>query len=410
MASPVQDPEPVDEIRAAVAAPQGGNPDDAHWDANWDEPAWVFDAAAERDRADLAAAASDSFDPRGMVVRNGLEALLRLDHEALARAGDAAALLDGVVATARLVGSLQAMGQRLLAALARPGVAVPLEQLVASSMSAADRRDQSLRVPDELPENLPVGPGGHLDLTPLLAHPLWKTALEAEASRLAATEVGCALRIAPVTARLRTEAAVTMVDQLPCTLAAQQAGEVDGYRASIIAEESATLDVADRRIVEARVLPHAAALGPALLRDLVKRECIAIDAESAARRARRAKARRNIRVAKADDDMAVFTAFLGAPEAELGFGLLDGIAHTLATSGLAEGRSIPQLRADALVDIFTRLATTGSVRLDTADTAEVTDLSSGRCTAPNSVCGAGASSRQGAGASDDRAASLRACA
>ncbi|MBN9608701.1 MAG: DUF222 domain-containing protein [Actinobacteria bacterium] len=213
--------------------------------------------------------------------------------------------------------------------------------------------------------------------------------METEASRLAAAEVGCALRIAPITARLRTEAAVTMVDQLPATLAAQQAGDLDGYRALIIAEGTATLSAAQRRTVEERVLRYADGASPSVLRDLVKRESIAIDPESAARRVIRAKAGRGVGVTKSDDDMAVFTALLGAPEAELGFALLDGVAVALTSAGLADGRTLPQLRADVLVDIFDSLATTGSACLDVAGAGE------------GEAAGAGADATSGAGTGAD---------
>ncbi len=360
------------------------------------EPAWVLAAAEDRLRENIAAGATHSYSSLGVDVLAAarvFEALELQSPEALARDGRAGTLLDGVVAATRLIARLQALGQRWLAAFARPGVSVPLDELVASCMSPGNRREQALRVPDELPADLPVGADGAVDLTPLVSHPHWRVALETEASRLAAAEVGCALRIAPITARLRTEAAVTMVDQLPATLAAQQAGDLDGYRASIIAAGTATLSPAQRHAVEERVLRYADGTSPSVLRDLVKRESITIDPESAARRVTRAKAGRGVGVTKSDDDMAVFTALLGASEAELGFALLDGVAVALTSAGLADGRTLPQLRADVLVDIFDSLATTGSACLDVGSAREGEAAGAGLSTSSSARAGAGADAR-----------------
>jgi len=165
---------PVDDV-PAVDGPVDDFPDDAAEadEAIRFEPAWVLAAAEDRLQEEIAAGATHSYGSASspgadvLAAARVLEALELQSPEALARDGRAGTLLDGVVAATRLIARLQALGQRWHAAFARPGVAVPLDELVASCMSPGNRREQTLRVPDELPADLPVGADGEVDLTPL---------------------------------------------------------------------------------------------------------------------------------------------------------------------------------------------------------------------------------------------------
>jgi hypothetical protein len=332
---------PPDTWAAAPAGPsdrdlaaEGAGADDREWV----EAQWALLASAEVARERLTEAATGH--PGGAAA----EALERSDPGT----ADATALLDGVLGLQRVVNWAQAVQQRYLAALARPGVALPLAELVEVAASP-------LGIAREIPDRDPAA---------LLADPEWGPALNAAAIKIAAVEVGCALHLAPVTARSRTERAVTMVDFLPGTLAAQQSGGLDGYRASIIADRTGVLDPQQRRRVEDEVLPIIGDRAPSRVRELVDRHVNAIDPEAAARREEAARRGRGVRVDAGPDGMGSFRADIFAPHAQLAFGVLDHIAGTLQSTGLANGRGRNQLRADVFTDLFHSLATTGYASID----------------------------------------------
>jgi hypothetical protein len=196
-----------------------------------------------------------------------------------------------------------------------------------------------------------------------LAHPLWRPAIIDTASRFAAAEIACATHLAPITARMRLERAQQMVDTLPATLAAQEAGLLDGYRAAIIAEGVATLPDELRPQVERRVLRSASTCTASELRRRVAHAVMAADPTGAADRAARAAQSRHTSVAPIGDDMALFRAVLSAPDALTVHGVLDTVATSLTASGHADGRGNAQLRADVFADLFRTLATTGHAHI-----------------------------------------------
>ncbi len=109
----------------------------------------------------------------------------------------AACLLAGIRVAQRLINHFQAVQQQWIAAFARPGVAVPLPELVDTCRHPAGRVPGSFRPPGELPGNLPVDGFGQRDLQSLLTHPRWVLPLADTAARLASAELGCALHLGP---------------------------------------------------------------------------------------------------------------------------------------------------------------------------------------------------------------------
>jgi hypothetical protein len=317
-------------------------------DTAWTDSEWVDEDRAEAEWA-LAASAEVARERLAEAVhhRPGGAAAGALEHSDPGDL-DAPALLDGVVGLQRLVNWAQATQQRYLAALARPGVALPLADLV-------DVAASPLGIAQDVPD---------VDPARLLADPDWGPAMQAAAIKVAAVEVGCALHLAPVTARSRTERAVMMVDTLPDTLAAQEAGTLDGYRAGIIADRVMVLDHERRRRVERKVLPLVCDRAASRVRELVDRQVIAVDPEAAARREDAARRDRGVRVDPAPDGMASVRADVSAPHAQLAYGVLDHIAGTLQSAGLANGRGRNQLRADVFTDLFRSLAATGHASVD----------------------------------------------
>jgi hypothetical protein len=155
-----------------------------------------------------------------------------------------------------------------------------------------------------------------------------------------------------------------MADELPGTMAAQQDGDLDGYRASIIAEGTTELIPDQRQQVEQAVLPTVADRTPSRVRELVDREVARIDPEAAARREQAAHRRRGVRVERGQNGMGTLRADVSVADAEVSFQVLDRIAAAVQAAGLAAGRGRSQIRADVFSDLFKDLAATGRASID----------------------------------------------
>jgi hypothetical protein len=327
-------------------------------------PQWALDAAAEHDRADLASAAKSDFSPICGPALAGMRALELCDPVRLAEAGHARAVLDGIVAAQRMIARIQAIQQCWIAAFARPGVAVPLAEVVGSTGNS---------LAEKLGAHVPTTDDDEIDIPAALRHPFWHPAIIDAASRFAAAELACATHLAPITARVRLERAGMMVDTLPATLAAQRAGHLDGYRAAIIADGVMALPSELRPQVERDVLAAASSCTASELRRRVAQAVITADPEGAEHRAAEAATTRHTSVTAVENDMALFRAVLSAPDALTVHGVLDSVATSLKAAGLANGRGSAQLRADVFADLFRTLATTGHAHIArpgaTSDTA-----------------------------------------
>ena len=297
--------------------------------------------ACETNVRGLAAAAADPPTPQIAVLLAGL------DPSTL----PGTALLDGVIACERLVGWVDSLQQHFLAALARPGAAVPLERVVDAARWTNAR-------PGEL-----AAPDGALEesIDPV-SDPRTASAIAAHAARFTAMEVGAALHLSPLTARLRVERALTLVDAMSSTLAAQRRGDLDPLRTRILTEMTAGLPSDLRSRVERSVLRDAGRRTPSQLRAHLTRTIIRLDPSGAADRAEQAKRSRDVHSRPEPDDMASVTALIRADKAATMMWLLNTMAD--AARGLADdGRDAGQRRADALTDIVDTLASTGVVDL-----------------------------------------------
>lgn len=134
----------------------------------------------------------------------------------------AATVLAAVVTQAhRMIGWWQAIEVRALAALARPGVATPLDQVLSAASSAitpASAGIESLGTGDEnglLGRDFEVE---HYGGTSVFGRPEWDATVADHAARFAAAEIGASLGMSPVTAAARVAEAVMFVDELPETL------------------------------------------------------------------------------------------------------------------------------------------------------------------------------------------------
>lgn len=391
-------------LLAEVESALTGVGDDADtWDAwRWadaPEPAWVTDAYRAALRKDLAAAASDP------VGRDTLSLLWLLNPERLAATargagidaagsgGDATGnddvqrsdvtgrdsggarwaaemLLDGVVVAQRLINHVHAIQQQLIAAFCRPGVALPAASLAdlagdhATDTVAADTTADTTQraAPASTPDTGASAAAGRSSAGSS-ADAVRAGLLRQAAIKAASAEIGCALRLAPVTARMRCENALELVDHHPVIVAGQHAGDIEPYRARLVSESLAVLPRELRTVVERRVAPAVATHTTAALKRLIGREIIAADPAAAERRVEQAKAGRTVYTSRGEHNTGILTAVISAADAELASATLDAIVDTLSTGRLAGGRSRAQLRADAFTDLVRTLATTGHVAI-----------------------------------------------
>jgi len=128
----------------------------------------------------------------------------------------------------------------------------------------------------------------------------------------AADEVGTVLHQSTGTAVFRTRQATALVDRLPATLAAWEAGLLDQRRVTAITEATATLTSEHAALVEARVLPRAPQQTAAQLRAALKRAIIAVDPAGAEQRHETARRGRRVAVNPEPDGMASLWALLPA--------------------------------------------------------------------------------------------------
>ncbi|MDQ3988910.1 MAG: HNH endonuclease [Actinomycetota bacterium] len=177
-------------------------------------------------------------------------------------------------------------------------------------------------------------------------------------SEFAPDEVGLALRLSRTTASNRLAIAETVVQDLPRTHAAWQAGLIDTPKVRAITETSCLLTGPQREILEARVLPRAPEQTLAQLRRTLLRAVLAIDPEGAERRYRERRTDRRVVVSPDGEGMSSLWALLSAPDATASYERLGQLARGL---GAEDPRGMDARRADLLVELLTgrRCAATG---------------------------------------------------
>src|SRR6478672_11893401 len=157
-----------------------------------------------------------------------------------------------------------------------------------------------------------------------------------------------------MTATGRLVMAQTLVEELPGTLAAWEAGVIDSLKARAITETSYLLPAKQRSALEARVLPRAGTQTIAQLRAV-----LALDPEGADARHQQRRQDRRVVVSPDEEGMASLRALLSAPDATAAYQRLCDLARGL---GSEDARGMDARRADLLVELLTgrRCAATGS--------------------------------------------------
>jgi Domain of unknown function (DUF222) len=142
----------------------------------------------------------------------------------------------------------------------------------------------------------------------------------------------------------------TLADRLPATLDLLRAGQLTYLHALKLAEAVTTFDDQTTAKIEDRVLARAADQTLSQFAASLRRAVIAADPRRAEQRHEDAVTVRRVVFTPQDDGITELWALLPAE----GAALIEAVLNSLA-SGQTDARSADQRRADALVDVFTRV-------------------------------------------------------
>ena len=176
-------------------------------------------------------------------------------------------------------------------------------------------------------------------------------------SEWAAAELAIACALSPEAAEALLARSLTLVQRLPGTLAALEAGALHpGHLWPLLEHVAPIAEDRLRAEVEAGLLRWAAGrmTTPAQLGARARREVARSDARAAARRLERALRRRGIyRGGSAPDGLAAITLLLTEPEAQVFYRALGGYADAIDDDP-DHPRSRAQKMADCLLDLVLR--------------------------------------------------------
>ena len=180
----------------------------------------------------------------------------------------------------------------------------------------------------------------------------------AKQGRGVAGEVAVARRDAPARGGRHLGLAKALVHQMPHTLAALESGALSEWRATLIARESACLDVEDRRLLDAEVCANIGKLegmGDARIVAAAKEIAARLDAQAVVDRAAKAEADRTVTIRPAPDCMTYVTVLLPVGQ---GVGVYAVLRRSADTT--VDDRSRGQVMADTLVERVTGRAADAS--------------------------------------------------
>jgi hypothetical protein len=166
-----------------------------------------------------------------------------------------------------------------------------------------------------------------------------------------AAEVALARRDSPARGSRHLGFAKALVNEMPHTLAALEAGALSEWRATIVVRESACLDIEDRRLLDAELCSELTALdgkGDAALAAAAKAIAYRLDPHAVVDRAARAAEERTVTIRPAPDTMTYVTALLPVAQGVSVFAALKRAADLCC-----DGRPRGQVMADALVERVT---------------------------------------------------------
>ena len=195
----------------------------------------------------------------------------------------------------------------------------------------------------------------------------------------AASLVCEALGVSEAVAGARIEAATRVVTELPNVLAGMEAGEVDAWRAQVVASELGESSSEVCRAVDSRLAPylsprelrHGGRVGvelPGPLRRRVRSLLVACDGQGEAGRAERARCRRGLQRWASEPGLDTWLWRVPQGDAERLWSALDARARELREAGSAD--TLEQARGDALAEALGAAITTTVSIVVTVPTAE----------------------------------------
>jgi hypothetical protein len=165
------------------------------------------------------------------------------------------------------------------------------------------------------------------------------------------SEVALARRDSPARGGRHLGFARALVYEMPHTLAALETGALSEWRATLIVQESACLDVEDRRTLDNELCSDVAeleGLGDARIRAEAKKIAYRLDPHAVVDRAVRAESERTVTIRPAPDTMTYVTALLPMSQ---GVAIYAALRRAADTCG--DGRGRGQVMADTLVERVT---------------------------------------------------------
>ena len=174
---------------------------------------------------------------------------------------------------------------------------------------------------------------------------------------------GPMLAMGPVAAGRRVEAAAVLASRLPVTLAAMSAGDLDLWRATIIATELGEASWQSCAAVEALIHPGVLGEAPGAVTKRVRRVLARIDADAVRLKAAKERLDRFVQAYPSRvPGLTTWVASLPAADSAACWAAIDDLAHRMR--GDDPTRTLEQCRADALVDLMlTNVAVTTTVTL-----------------------------------------------
>ena len=166
-----------------------------------------------------------------------------------------------------------------------------------------------------------------------------------------ADQVARARRESPHRGRQHLGLATVVARELPHTWSAWRAGRITGWKATIVARETACLSLADRMVVDELVAGDPSALeamGDRELAGACLREVARLDAAALVARRRRAESERRVTLRPAPDTMTSLTAPLPVKDGVAALAALTRAADAARVAG--DERSRAQVMADTLVE------------------------------------------------------------
>jgi hypothetical protein len=172
-----------------------------------------------------------------------------------------------------------------------------------------------------------------------------------EGDEFAHLEVATLLHISDGAARARLRFAVELTTRLPATLAALRHGEIEEFKARLIADAVACLSDEHALAVEGRVVARAGEQTPGQLRNALARAVLAVDPVGAEERRRERVLDRRVESQPTCDGQAMLTIHHSAEKIVALHGVITARARQLKALG-GETRTLAHLEADVACDLY----------------------------------------------------------